>query len=132
MLRIGRGMARLVLVAAVAWGVSGCIFAVGAAAGGAAYAYLKGEGTRAYAEPLPKVRDAVLKALEDLSLPRLHADTDGVSSKIKSTTSDGRDINVVLTSESAKVTMVSVRVGMFGDEVITRRLIARIDARVGG
>jgi len=131
---MGRTMYRAacgVLVVATAAYASGCVFLLGGAAVGAAVMYAKGEGKKAYAEPLDKTRDAVLAALTDLSLPVLHKDQDAVSARVESTTSDGKDITVVLTRESDAITMARIRVGTFGDQTFTRALFDAIDKRLG-
>ena len=118
------------LAACAVLAVGGCGFLVGAAAGGAAYAYASGEGKKAFAEPLPKARAAVLGALADLRLPVLHKDITASSAKVKSTTTDGKDIVIDLSREGETVTIISVRVGVFGAPKLTRLIFDKIEDRL--
>ena len=121
---------RVMAVVLLVGSAAGCGFLIGAAAAGAAYAYVRGEGKQAFPVPLQTARDAVLGALSDLSLPVLHSDQDATSAKIKSDAGSGRDIVIVLTREGEKVTMISVRVGVFGDANYTRMIFDRIEDRL--
>ena len=123
-------LCRLLPAVVLAAAVSGCAFLLGGAAGAAAFAYVKGEGRKAYAEPLPKTFVVVQAALKDVGLPLLHKDITRTSAKIKSVTSDGKDVVVILTREGEKVTMVSVRVGIFGDRGLTELIFDKIEARL--
>ena len=125
-----RAGGRLVLALVVVLGASGCEALLGGAGAAAVVAYAAGAGKKAYAEPLGKTLTAVLGAFADMSLPILHKDMIATSAKVKSVAADGRDIVVILTRESDRITMVSVRVGALGDETLTREIFDKIDDRL--
>ena len=77
------------------------------------------------------VHTATLAALKELELPVIEDKKDQMSAKIESRFADGKtvwiDIDAV-TNDSSKVT---IRVGTFGDEVRSRKILDRIHHHLG-
>jgi hypothetical protein len=129
-----------VVLATLALGSAGCLAVVAgaAAAGGAAtYAYVKGRSTQDYPSGFAACWKASHDALPELGLKAVHEENNGTSGTITTRTADDRTVTIELTTdpspipaESNVVTHVSVRVGTFGDQPVSDRVISRIGARL--
>jgi hypothetical protein len=110
-----------VLLAGVAVGASGCgpelvaLAAVGAGAGGTV-AYVKGELEATLSAGIDQSYDAALKALDQLQLVPTQKLKDSLSAEIIARTSDDTKITVKLARVDDKITKLTVRVGVFGDQ----------------
>jgi hypothetical protein len=122
----------LALLGPTALVATGCLaaFIVGAGLGVAGMKYVSGEGKTAFSAGVEDTRKATVWALEDLSLPVVDRGHDAFSARIASVTASGRDIKIELERQSSKVTMVSIRVGVWGDETITRQIFQHIEDRL--
>jgi hypothetical protein len=118
---------------------SGCLLAVGsAAAGGAAYAYYRG----CYTEPVPAdfatTWHATREALTDLGLPVTAESREGLTGLIESKLPDGDKVAVQIKEvispipNSPHESEVGVRVALFGDEKVSRRIVQQIQTRAAG
>ncbi|GBD36640.1 hypothetical protein HRbin36_01765 [bacterium HR36] len=119
----------------------GClaVIAGGAAglAGAAAYEYWKGN----VSEHVPAERQAVWQAthaaLADLQLPVLYSGTEGEALLIESRSPNDEPIKITLAAAKSQLpqgparTEVSIRVGTWGDEYLSRRILEQIYARLG-
>jgi hypothetical protein len=108
--------------------VTGCaVFLVGAGAGvgiGTAE-YIRGELKQAYAAPMEKAWNASLTAAEELKMRTTEKSIDNVDQNrlIKGKTDEGRDFQIALEATSQEVTTVKIRVGVFGDEAYSKRIL---------
>jgi hypothetical protein len=125
----------LLLLAATALCNSGCVFvAAGAAAGGATagYLYYRGRLYRDFPANLNDAAAAVRLALVDLKFPITSDSLDGGKIDLKSRTADGSKIHINLETVTSRipaegtVTRVSIRVGNFGDDDLTKKLLDQI------
>jgi hypothetical protein len=114
---------------------TGClVVAAGAAAGAAAtgYVYYKGRACRDFPASLADAHAATRAALLDLQFPVVTEESKNDSSYIASRTADGSTIRIWLELEPSRVpadgtlTRVSVRVGAFGDESVSRRILDQV------
>lgn len=120
------------LVAVLGLSNAGCLaVAAGCAGGAAGYAYYQGRVGRDFpAEPDP-VWTAANTALADLNLPVVHTERTPVS-LLESRNRDGEKVSLFLDTQPAKapgdptMTRVSVRVGVFGDHVLSNQILDRI------
>lgn len=119
----------MALLAAMVAAAAGCRLMGGVRVGGGII-YRMGVGRKAYGQPLETCRAAVLETFQARQLPLLHNDRDDRSARIESSTPHGRNITVVLIREDDRITMVSIRVGRFGNEEFTRALFDDLDARL--
>jgi hypothetical protein len=110
-----------VLLAGMTISASGCgpeivaLAAVGAGAGGTV-AYVKGELEATLDAGMDTSYDASLKALEQLQLVPTQKLKDSLSAEIIARRSDDTKITVKLTRVEDKITKLSIRVGVFGDQ----------------
>jgi len=117
------------LVGSAAW-MTGCLAAAAAAGTGLGVAYAQGdlEGT------VDADRDAALLAsegaLQDLGYQDVSVTTDGPTAKVFAQAGED-DIKVNIREIGPEKSKVSVRVGAFGDEEISRAVYDQIRANLG-
>jgi Protein of unknown function (DUF3568) len=142
---IGRREARSVAVRALylllvvlPLGSAGCLaVAAGAAAGGAAaYFYYKGKACQDFPSSFPDTWAAVQSSLQELSLPLVSNQNDGQTGTITTSTSDHSSVTIDLEVLPSRIraegtlTRVCIRVGTFGDEAVSARILAQISAHL--
>jgi hypothetical protein len=127
------GLRALVLVGALLV-TSGCevllVSIGGAALGAGAVAYVRGELETTLASPLARVHAASQGALDDLQFAVSSSDRDAVYGEIRALTVDDRRIKLEMNARGKEVTELRIRVGMFGDEEVSRRILDRLKARL--
>jgi uncharacterized protein DUF3568 len=116
---------------------SGCLWlAASAAVGGAAgagYVYYKGKVSRPYSANLNDVSAAAHTALTELGMRVDSEGHDAVSGMIHSQLANGEKVRIWLDVKESKMpaegplTVVSIRVGTFGDEEASVRILNQID-----
>jgi hypothetical protein len=110
---------------------AGCgALVAGAAAGAGAVAYIRGELEATEEAPMDKVVAAAKGAVDDLQFRLISSDADAVSGKITAETARGTDIGIALERESDNVTKIRIRVGVFGDEDLSRLIHEKMKARL--
>ncbi len=114
---------------------SGCAFIVGAAAGGGvvagSYEYVKGELKRPYAASMDTAWVACQDVLTDLKIEILESSTAEPTQWImKGNTEKGKKITIALDMVSKDITKVSVRVGVFGDKILSEKIHDTIARRL--
>ncbi len=115
----------LVLVMGIA--VSGCAAVVlGGAAAGGTYVYVTGQAKQKYNTDLGSTYKAALKGIESLGLKIVEHKKRLSEASIKAVDVD-KDVYIDLTYVSSKVTEVSVRYGLFGDEAASREILKAIN-----
>ncbi|HKX45209.1 MAG TPA: DUF3568 family protein [Planctomycetota bacterium] len=125
-----------VLIAATLVSASGCttagvLLAAGAAAGAVTVAYVEGDlETHLDASPV-QIAAATEKAFEDLELTRLESDVTELDGRIEAESSEGKSVVVQLESLEDGRTKISIRVGHFGDEGLSRQVLERIREHLG-
>jgi predicted ribosomally synthesized peptide with SipW-like signal peptide len=112
------------------WGMQGCaaLVAGGAAAGGT-YAYFNGQADQEYNAGIQRTFNASLAACRDLGIAVEKQKLDGDSGKITGSL-DGDRVSVTQTLKADNVTLVSIRVGLLGDETTSRRIHTAIENRL--
>lgn len=102
--------------------LSGCVvLAAGALAGGGTYAYISGWGERSYNVDLPDAYDAAERACSRLGLPIEEKGRSLSEASIKAHDGD-TPVWIKMESLNPRVTKVSVRVGLLGDDPGTQRI----------
>jgi hypothetical protein len=137
------GVRRVVLLTAglAALANAGClVVAAGAAAGGGAAAtalYLRGSLYREYPANQDDAFAAVHAALAELQMPTTREEKDPKGQAYFETrTGDGTTVRVYLATRlspvpaEGPVTRVSVRVGSFGDDAVSTRVLDQVDRRL--
>ncbi len=110
--------------------LNGCVgaaivggLAAGAAVGAGAIAYTKGELRVVEAISLDQAWTAAQKGLQALELTAIDKGKDRLNAKLSARTSEGKEITLNLKNEGARLTEVRIRIGTFGDEQLSRRIL---------
>jgi hypothetical protein len=112
----------VLLLLFIATGGTGCGLFIaagaGAAAGVGASEYIGGEMKQAYAAPMEKAWNAALAAADELKMKTTEKSIDNLDKNrvMKGRTYEGKDFEISLEALGKDVTMVKVRIGVFGDE----------------
>jgi hypothetical protein len=118
----------IILLLFISTGSMGCAFFVvagaGAAVGVGASEYIGGELKQAYAAPMEKTWNASLATTDELKMKATEKSIDNLDQNrvIKGKTEDGKDFQISLETLGKDVTMVKVRIGLFGDEKNSRTI----------
>ena len=92
------------------------IFLGGAAAGVAGYKYYEGALEVVYEYPFMETWDAALRALDRMDMEVTNKKHDLTTGKISAMRSDNKEVKLSFKYRSKEETVVSVRVGILGDE----------------
>ncbi|MBN1917767.1 MAG: DUF3568 family protein [Verrucomicrobia bacterium] len=121
----------LVAVGVLLIAAAGCGAVVaGAAAGAGAVAYVRGELEVTEEASISRVFEAAKGAIDDLEFKLLTADADAYEGKVRAETARGTDIGISLERQSDTVTKIRIRVGVFGDENLSRLVHEKMKARL--
>ena len=102
---------------------SGCLaLAVGAAGGAAGAVYIMGKLEDEVNHPVPVVHTAAVAAMKELGLQLSEDKADKLSAHLESQFSDGARVRIDLESVSDSRCRVTIRVGLSGDEVRSRKI----------
>jgi Protein of unknown function (DUF3568) len=111
--------------------LAGCAaLLLGGAAGAGSVVYIKGQLKEDMAASVPRVHDASISALKELSLPIIEDNHDKLSAKIKSRFADGHDVWIEIESVTAESSKLTIRVGILGDENKARQILNGIHKRL--
>ena len=124
----------LLLIAASPLILTGCLAA--AAVGGAAVAgagtvaYIKGElkaTEEATMEQAWRATEGAVDELQFLVINKIH---DAVSGELEAKTADNKTVKISLKRVGNNLTEITIRVGTFGDETLSRYILSKIEARL--
>lgn len=105
---------------------AGCaVLGVGAVGGAAAGSvYMHGELYHAYSVPIEKVWKAAEEVVAEKNMKVSEKYIENMERKraIKGKTRDGEDFQILLETKAADVTVLRVRVGVFGDEPYSQKI----------
>lgn len=125
-----RILAVTLAVMPVAW-TAGCFaVAAGAAAGAATVAYVRGELSASISRNIDDVDRATNRAAEQLGFARINESSDALARVITLRTAEDKKIEVRLNRTTDHLTSVKIRVGLLGDEAISRALLDKINANL--
>ena len=122
----------IILLLFIAAGGTGCGVFIAAGAGAAVAIgtaeYMGGELKQAYAAPMEKTWNASIATTEELKMTTTEKSIDNLHKNrvIKGRTEDGKDFQIALEALGKDVTMVKVRIGLFGDEKSSKTVHATI------
>jgi hypothetical protein len=96
----------------------------GAAVGIGTAEYIGGELKQAYSAPMEKTWNASIATTDELKMKTTEKSIDNLDQNrvIKGRTEEGKDFQISLENLGKDVTMVKVRVGLFGDEKSSRTI----------
>lgn len=109
---------------------SGCVAVAAAGAGAASYAYASGALKTVLESPVPRVQAAADAALEELGFTKIESTGDKLSAKVIYRTSQDEKVAVRIETETERTSEVRIRVGTFGDEKRSIRILGEIKARL--
>ncbi len=118
----------LILLLFIAAGGTGCALFVAAGAGAAVgigtAEYIGGELKQSYATPMEKTWNASIATTDELKMKTTEKFIDNLDQNrvIKGRTEDGKDFQISLERQGKDVTMVKVRIGLFGDEKSSKEI----------
>jgi hypothetical protein len=95
------------------------------------YAYLAGRATRTFAFPPVTVQTAVAAAMDDLRISAARQTRESGILILEGTTADNRKALLSLKPHPGNATHLGVRIGLFGDEPLSRALMDRVAIRLG-
>ena len=118
---------KLILILPVLFLISSCVAAVvGGVAGAGAVVYEKGKLVSHEGAPYEKCLDAVFKAMDELGYAVEKTEKSVAQEKVIARTQAGQKVKVTVKWKSQEHTEISVRVGTFGDEGLSRNILGAI------
>ncbi len=124
----------LVLLAACPFILTGCLAAAAvggaAAAGAGTVAYIKGELKATEEATLNKTWEATVAAIDELQFLVVNKIKDNVSAEIQAKTADNKTVKIQLKRVTDNLTDISIRIGTFGDESLSRYILSKIEAKL--
>jgi hypothetical protein len=93
-------------------------------------AFVSGELQAAYRVPLDQAYNVVLDALANLSYPIKQQSLDEMRAYVQTEEPDGRDVDIRLKKSSEIVTRVNIRVGIWGDQAVSRLVMEQIERKI--
>ncbi len=110
--------------------LSGCVALAAAGAAGAGVAYLKGELNGTLEASPQEVVDAAQATIEEMGFSVISARASEVDGRVEGRTANDRDITIEVDRQNEGTSDISIRVGTFGDEELSREIYNRIQQRV--
>jgi len=111
-------------------GCAGALIVGGAAVGAGTVAYVTGELKAVEEAPLDRVWSATRKAVDDLEFVTTRADKDALTGKVTALGADKKKVHIALKKRTRNLTEIRIRVGTFGDEMVSRTILDKIKARL--
>lgn len=106
---------------------SGCLVVAAGAAGAGTVAYIRGELEALLPANLDRTTAAANRALQELEFVKVNESKDALVAEIVARTALDKKITIMLTKTSDTTTRVRIRVGVFGDETVSRTLLNQIE-----
>jgi hypothetical protein len=122
----------MIVPAAVAAGClgSGCtallVGGVAAAAAAGTYVYTEGRLETVEDARLDAVYEGALAAVKDMEFPVKEQRRDALSARVVAERADRTEVKIALERRSDDTTEVRIRVGIVGDEEVSRRVLAKM------
>lgn len=126
----GRVVISIILLGVLALGCSGCFVAVVGAGAAAGVGYAKGDLEAVLDAEPTDVYDASLKAMDELELPVISKEKNALEAKIVSRTTEDKKVQITIKRTETNATKLSIRIGVFGDEVLSRLIYDKIKANL--
>ena len=88
--------------------------------------WIRGELTEVVDSPIDQVGRASTAAVNDMKFLSITSKVDAVEGEITAKTAQDTNITILLEKVTDKTTKISIRVGVFGDEAISRQIYGAI------
>jgi hypothetical protein len=108
----------------LSYGCAACL--IGGAAGGGTVAYVAGELKSIEEVSLDRAWTASKKAVGDLEFAITNMEKDAFYGQLTARGAGNKKIKIKLEKESDTVTEIRIRVGIFGDESMSRQILDKI------
>lgn len=109
----------------------GCMLVAGAAVGAGGYAYVTGSLQQNIDAHYAELHGAALDALkDDMEAMIVSEDLGQDDSVINGKLSDGRNVRIIIKSLTLKASKITIRIGTFGDELESSRILSAIQKRL--
>ncbi len=121
--------AAVVLGLAAALGsTSGCLVVAAGAAGAGTVAYVRGELDAHVSADYEAVDRAARRAVSQLEFLLINEKRDAFTADITARSAADKKIEIKLAKQADNLTKVQIRIGLFGDEMMSRAILDRIKA----
>lgn len=124
-----RVIAALLLVTPIVW-TSGCLAVAAGAAGAGTVAYIRGQLEASVSHNIDAVDRAANRAAEQLRFAKINESADALTRVITLRTAEDKKIEVKISRSTDTLTQIRIRVGVFGDEALSRLLLEKIQANL--
>ena len=94
--------------------------------------YIKGELKATEAYNVPTVWKATEKAVDELQLVVTDKYSDATAGKLEAMTADTKKVRISLKRQGDNITEITIRVGTFGDEELSRFILSKIQKHLKG
>lgn len=120
-------LAAILLVSTVGF-QAGCVVVAAGAAGAGVVAYVRGELETTLEGRLDAVHKAAGRAISQLEFNQISDQKDALTAVVVARTAQDKKIEITLTRVGDNLTKVQIRVGIFGDEDVSRTILDKIKA----
>jgi hypothetical protein len=104
--------------------------AVAVAAGAAGIAYVNGDLEAKLVATPQRVIQASEAALKDMEVPIVSKDASAVDGKLIGRTALKKKVEITVQRETETTSKISIRIDTFGDESLSRQILAKIQAKL--
>ncbi|MFB3789432.1 MAG: DUF3568 family protein [bacterium] len=119
-----------VLISMSISGCAGVLLAGGAAAGVGTFAYINGELQSSEKATMDQMWAATLEAAQGMQLRIIQQEKDALNARLHAKGTENKDIFIKLKSLAMNETEIRIRINVFGDETMSRRILAEIRKRL--
>jgi len=106
------------------------LLAGGAAAGVGTFAYINGELQSSEKATMDQLWAATLQAAQGMQLRIVREEKDALNARLHAKGVENKDIFIKLKSVAMNETEIRIRINVFGDEAMSRRILAEIRKRL--
>ncbi len=107
-------------------GCAAALIAGGVAIGAGAITFIDGELRVVEEVSYERVWEATQEAVKEMRLDIKEEKSDALSSKMLLLTASGKQVNIIVRNESVRAAKIGIRVGVFGDEALSRHILKQI------
>lgn len=118
-----------VALCSIPFAFGGCAAALivgGAALGAGAITFIDGELRVVEEIPYERAWEATQEAVKEMRLDIKEEKSDALSSKMLVLTASGKQVSIIVRNESVSAAKIGIRVGVFGDEALSRHILQQI------
>ena len=105
---------------------TGCFMLAAGAAGAGTVAYIRGELDAPLDGSLDAADRAANRAVEQLQFAKVGETKDALKVTLTARTGDDKKVEIILSRTDERLSKVQIRVGIFGDEAISRAVLDHI------